>query len=281
MKFPKLFITGAHGQLGQALQSQFADHEIVAWDIQDLDICQFEQVRMALRHMRPDIVINAAAFTQVDQAETHQEAAYRGNALGPRNLALATKEIDIPLVHFSTDYVFDGQQSRPYHEFDHPNPLSVYGQSKLAGEEEVQRGNPRHFLIRTAWLYHVVGKNFPQTILRLASQEQVRVVNDQFGSPTYCPHLALAVSHLLETESYGTHHLAGAGGTSWYDFTKALYDARGIRTAVVPLTTAEYPLPAPRPAYAVLTSLQDPFIALPPWEDGVRAFAAQWNGSHS
>ena len=275
MKFPKVFITGAQGQLGQALQAQFVDCEVIAWDIQDLDICQLEQVRKTLNHIRPDIVVNAAAFTQVDQAEANQDAAYRGNALGPRNLARATQEADIPLVHFSTDYVFDGRQSRPYHEFDRPNPLSVYGQSKLAGEEEVQKNNPRNFIIRTAWLYHIVGKNFPQTILRLANQEQVRVVNDQFGSPTYAPHLAQAVSRLIETEAYGTYHLAGSGGTNWYDFTKALYQARGIRTAVVPIGTSEYPLPAPRPAYAVLTSLQDPFITLPPWEEGVRNFAAQ------
>ena len=278
MKFSKLFITGAQGQLGQALQSQFADHKVTAWDIQDLNICELEQVRKAVTQIQPDIVINAAAYTQVDQAETDQESAYRGNALGPRNLALATNERDIPLVHFSTDYVFDGRQSRPYHEFDRPNPLSVYGKSKLAGEVEVQKANPRHFIVRTAWLYHIVGKNFPMTILRLASQEQVRVVNDQFGSPTYCPHLARSVSRLLETESYGTYHFAGSGGASWYDVTKALYHVRGIQTEVVPITTAEYPLPAPRPEYAVLTSLQDPSLFLPPWKEGIQDFSAQWNG---
>ncbi len=281
MKFPKMLITGAQGQLGQALQAQFVEHEVIAWDIQELDITQLEQVRKAVTQIQPDIVLNAAAFTQVDQAETHQEAAYRGNALGPRNLAIATKEIDIPLVHFSTDYVFDGRQSRPYHEFDRPNPLSVYGQSKLAGEGEVQKGNPRHFIVRTAWLYHIVGKNFPQTILRLASQEEVRVVNDQFGSPTFCPHLAQAVSRLLETDAYGTYHLAGSGGASWLEFTKILYHARGIQTPVVPITTAEYPLPAPRPEYAVLTSLQDPSITLPSWEEGVRDFSAQWKTPNS
>ena len=143
--------------------------------------------------------------------------AYRGNALGPRNLALATKEINIPLVHFSTDYVFDGRQSRPYHEFDRHNPLSVYGQSKLAGEEEVQKSNPRNFIIRTAWLYHIVGKNFPQTILRLANQEQVRVVNDQFGSPTYAPHLAQAVPRILETEAY----VAATSASDCSDLRKA------------------------------------------------------------
>ena len=198
--------------------------------------------------------------------------------MGPRNLALATNERGVPLVHFSTDYVFDGRQSRPYHEFDQPNPLSVYGKSKLAGEVEVQKVNPRHYIVRTAWLYHIVGKNFPMTILRLASQKQVRVVNDQFGSPTYCPHLAQSVARLLETESYGTYHFAGSGGTSWYDFTKALYQAHGIQTEIVPIATAEYPLPAPRPRYAVLTSLQDPSIFLPPWEDGIRDFAGQRRG---
>lgn len=276
MNIHKLLITGAQGQLGQALQAKFVDHEVVALDIHDLDICQLEQVRKALNHIRPDVVINAAAFTQVDQAETNQDAAYRGNALGPRNLALVTQEMSIPLVHFSTDYVFDGQQSRPYHEFDRPNPLSVYGQSKLAGEEQVKTGNPRHFILRTAWLYHVIGKSFPQTILRLANQGQVRVVSDQFGSPTFAPHLAQAVSQLIATDAFGTYHLAGAGGTNWYDFTKALYQARDIRATVLPITTAEYPLPAPRPASAVLTSLQDPLIRLPSWEDGVRDFAAQW-----
>ena len=276
MNIHKLLITGAQGQLGQALQAQFVDHEVVALDIHDLDISQLEPVRKALNHIQPDIVINAAAFTRVDQAETNPESAYRGNALGPRNLALATQEINIPLVHFSTDYVFDGRQSRPYHEFDRPHPLSVYGQSKLAGEEQVKNRNHRHFIIRTSWLYHVIGKNFPQTILRLASQGQVRVVSDQFGSPTFAPHLAQAVSRLLETESFGTYHLAGAGGSSWYDFTNALYQACDICATVFPITTAEYPLPAPRPMSAVLMSLQDPLIRLPSWEDGVRDFAAQW-----
>ncbi len=275
MRFHKLLITGAQGQLGLALQDEFVEHDVVAWGRTDLDISQFDTVRKGLNHVRPDIVINAAAFTQVDQAETDQEAAYRGNALGPRNLARATQDAGIPLVHFSTDYVFDGCQSRPYHEFDRTNPRSVYGQSKLAGEKEVQKNNPKNFIIRTAWLYHVLGKNFPLTILRLANQEHVRVVNDQFGSPTYAPHLAKAVSRLIETESYGTFHLAGSGGTSWYDFTQALYQASDIQTAVVPITSADYPLPAPRPAYSVLTSLQDPAMTLPLWEEGVRDFTAQ------
>ncbi|MDH5296075.1 MAG: dTDP-4-dehydrorhamnose reductase [Nitrospirota bacterium] len=278
MRHNRILITGAHGQLGQALQCQYADYDVTAWDLEDLDITQFDEVKKALEQLRPHVVINAAAFTQVDAAETKQEAAYRGNALGPKNLAVVTYELGIALVHFSTDYVFDGRQTRPYHEFDCTNPLSVYGQSKLAGEEAVRVANPRHLIVRTAWLYHTIGKNFPNTICRMAGKEVVRVVNDQFGSPTFAPHLARAVFQLVETDAYGTYHMAGSGGTSWYEFTQALYVALGIQTTVVPIPTAQYPLPAPRPAYAVLTSLQQPLIPLPPWEEGVGEFASQWKG---
>ena len=278
MRHSRIVITGAHGQLGQALQCQYADYDVMALYREDLDITQFEDVKKALDQLRPHIVINAAGFTQVDAAETKQEAAYRSNALGPRNLAVVTYELGIALVHFSTDYVFDGRQTRPYHEFDRTNPLSVYGQSKFAGEEAVRVANPRHFIVRTAWLYHTIGKNFPNTICRMAGKEVVRVVNDQFGSPTFAPHLARAVFQLVETDAYGTYHMAGSGGTSWYEFTQALYQALGIQTTVVPIPTVQYPLPASRPAYAVLNSLQHPLIPLPPWEEGVREFATQWKG---
>lgn len=275
----RILITGAQGQLGQVLQRQYAGHEVTAWDHQDLDITQFAHVKKALDQLRPHVVINAAAFTQVDDAETNQDAAYRGNALGPRNLAVVTYDMGMALVHFSTDYVFDGRQTRPFHEFDRTHPLSVYGLSKLAGEEAVRVANPRHFIVRTAWLYHTSGKNFPNTICRMAGQDMVKVVNDQYGSPTFAPHLAQAVFRLVETDAFGTYHLAGSGGgTSWYEFTHALYQALGIHTSVVPISTAQYPLPARRPAYAVLTSVQDPLIQLPSWEEGVREFAAKWKG---
>ena len=278
MRQSRVLITGAQGQLGQALQRQYADHEVTAWDLQDLDITQFEEVRKALDQLRPHIVINAAAFTQVDEAEVKQDAAYRGNALGPRNLAVVTNDLGMTLIHFSTDYVFDGQQNRPYHEFDCTNPLGVYGHSKLAGEEAVRVANPRHFIVRTAWLYHTVGRNFPSTICRMADREVVKVVSDQYGSPTFAPHLAQAVCQLGETDAFGTYHMAGTGGTSWYELAQTLYQALDIQTSVVPIATAQFPRPARRPSYAVLTSLQDPLIKLPPWEEGVRDFASQWKG---
>ena len=156
-------------------------------------------------------MINAAAYNRVDDAETDATDAYRGNALGPRNLALATAELGVALMHVSTDYVFDGNATRPYHEFDAPNPQSAYGRSKLAGEHAVRELNHRHYVVRTAWVYHEQGGNFPRTILSLATRPEVRVVDDQVGSPTYAPHLAAAIARLVETGAYGTYHFAGAG----------------------------------------------------------------------
>lgn len=270
-------VLGANGQLGQALQQVWAASKVTAWDIEELDITRLEVVRKMLEQLRPCTVINAAAYTRVDDAETDWEAAFRVNALGPRNLALATGELGIPLLQISTDYVFDGKSTRPYHEFDRPNPLSVYGCSKWAGEEAVRAANPKHYIVRTAWLYHTAGKNFPSTICGLGRQGDVRVVNDQFGSPTYAPHLAAGIDRLLETQAYGTYHLAGAGGTSWYDFTCRLFQEVGIQSTVLPISSDQFPRPAARPPYGVLTTIQDPFILLPSWEEGVRAFANAWN----
>jgi len=271
----KVLITGAKGQLGHALQDTLRHHEIIAYDLDGLDITQLEETRKVLEQIRPQVVINSAAYTKVDQAESETEAAYRTNALGPRNLALATASHKIPLLQISTDYVFDGKSLRPYHEFDRPHPQSVYGMSKLAGEETVRALNPRHFVVRTSWLYHTVGKNFPTKICSLADQSEIRVVNDQFGSPTYAPHLAQAISRLMETDAYGTYHIAGSGGTSRFEFTRTLYALCGITTKVKPVSTAEFPRPAPRPAYAVLTTLQDPPMVLPPWEQGLQEFVRE------
>ncbi|MGD9850191.1 MAG: dTDP-4-dehydrorhamnose reductase [Nitrospirales bacterium] len=272
----RILLLGAQGQLGQALRHLWAGSEVTAWDMTDLDITHLEPVRKAIGQLQPHMVVNTAAYTRVDDAETDIDAAFRVNAMGPRNLALATAEIGVSLLHVSTDYVFDGQASRPYHEFDRPNPLSVYGCSKLAGEEAVRLANPKHFIVRTAWLYHTLGKNFPVTICGLGRKGDVRVVNDQFGSPTYAPHLAQAIDGLLDSKAYGTYHMAGSGGTSWYEFTCLLFKVVGIQSTITPVNTAQFPRPAQRPPYAVLTTLQDPRILLPPWEHGVQAFAKDW-----
>ena len=267
-----ILLTGAGGQLGHAIQGIFSNHEVFAYDRQQLDITHLEAIRASVATHTPDLVLNAAAYNAVDQAERDPEAAYRGNALGPRNLALATAARGIPLLHMSTNYVFDGLSHRPYHEFDVPHPQSVYGQSKLAGEEAVRALNPKHYIVRTSWLYHTHGNNFIKTMRALSQQPEVRVVNDQFGSPTYAPHLAAALARLVTTEAFGTYHIAGRGGTSRFDLIQTLYTLLGIRSQVKPIPSAEMPRLAKCPSYAVLTTLQEPAIHLPAWQDGLAQF---------
>ena len=271
----RVLIAGSKGQLGHALLESMKDHELLAYDIDEWDVTQFDATKKMVEQVRPQVVINAAAYTQVDKAESESERAYRVNALGARNLAVATDDHQIPLVHISTDYVFDGKSRRPYHEYDQPHPLSTYGKSKLAGEDAVRTLNRRHFIVRTAWLYHTVGENFPKTMCALATKPELRVVSDQYGSPTFAPHLAAALRRVMESDAYGTYHCAGAGGTSWFEFTRTLFQYMGITTPVTPVSTAEFPRPAPRPAYAVLTTIQDPPIVLPSWEQGLQEFVKQ------
>ena len=256
------------------MQSALNEHDVIPLTKEKLDITGFEQVQRVVEALRPDCIVNAAAYTNVDGAETNVPLAYAVNALGPRNLAVVAAACDIPLMHVSTDYVFDGRSAVPYHEFDRPNPLSVYGASKLAGEEAIRSLHRRHFIARTAWLYHTVGRNFPKTITALASQPVVRVVNDQVGSPTYAPHLASALARLLDTTAYGTYHLAGRGQATWFEFTCELYRQLGIVTRVEPVTSSEFPRPAQRPRFAALTTLQSPCIRLPVWQEGVAEYVS-------
>ena len=276
----KLLVTGASGQLGRQLQRAAGAHTVTAVDHRGLDICSLAAAREAVRACRPDVVINAAAYNQVDRAETEPDAAFAANALGPRNLALAAAEGSAAIVHVSSDYVFNGRKGTPYHEFDTPDPLSVYGQSKLAGERAVQQANPRHYVVRTAWVYEPHGHGFAHTMRRLAaSQREVRVVDDQFGSPTAAEDLAQGILRLIETQAYGTYHLAGSGApASWREFAACLFEALQLDCVAVPASSDEFPRPAPRPAYAALTSLQDPRIQLPDWRDGVARFASVVRG---
>src|SRR6266540_3431486 len=175
----KILIAGAGGQLGRALQTVLAGHEIIALTHARLDVTRVKDTREAVAAHRPDVVINAAAYTDVDGAESDQAGAYRLNAVAPRNLSVASFELGVPLVHVSTDYVFDGQGDRPYHEFDRTNPLSIYGKSKLAGEQAAAAHNPRHYIVRTSWLYHNEGKNFPKAMLTQSQRAEVRVACDR------------------------------------------------------------------------------------------------------
>ncbi len=276
----KLLVTGASGQLGRQLQRAASAHTVTAVDHRTLDICSLAAAREAVRLHRPDVVINAAAYNQVDRAESEPDAAFAANALGPRNLALAAAEVSAAVVHVSSDYVFNGRKGTPYHEFDTPDPLSVYGQSKLAGERAVSQTNLRHYVVRTAWVYEPHGHGFAHTMRRLAlTQREVRVVDDQFGSPTAAEDLAQGILRLIETQAYGTYHLAGGGApASWRAFAACLFEALQVDCVAIPASSAEFVRPAPRPAYAALTSVQDPRIQLPDWRDGVARFAAAVRG---
>jgi dTDP-4-dehydrorhamnose reductase len=275
----RLLLLGAGGQLGRAVLDVFTRHELAARTRAQLDVADAAAVEAALAETRPDAVLNAAAYTAVDAAETDREAAYRINQTGPRVLAEATARRGIALLHVSTDYVFDGEKGAPYVESDPVNPLSVYGASKLAGEEEVRRANPRHWIARTAWLYGPVGKNFALSIRAAAAREpRLRVVDDQWGSPTYAPHLAAALARLLESDAYGTHHLANAGVASRFQFAAALLAALGSDTPLEPIPTRAWPTPARRPRNTALASERRAALALPDWQAGVRAFTAAVEG---
>lgn len=271
----KVLITGCRGQLGTALQKAYEDQTLLLTDFEALDITDSKAVREYALRERPDLIINAAAYTQVDKAEQEPGLAYAINAKGPENLARTAAELNVPIVHISTDYVFDGSLGRPYHEDDSPNPVSVYGKTKLEGELAVAAAAPKHFIVRTAWLYSLTGQNFPKTMIGLSRKNsEVRVVNDQTGSPTYAPHLSRALKKLVETKSYGLRHLAGSGAATWFELTRELYLEMGITAKVMPVTTDQFPRPAKRPAYSPLVTCRQPVIELPSWREGLREFCA-------
>ena len=249
----KILITGANGQLGRAVgRILAADYALINTDVAELDIADVGAVLSLVCEASPFAIINCAAHTAVDLCETDVDNAYRINAIGPRNLAIAASETGAKLVHVSTDYVFDGQAKIPYTEFDQPAPTGVYGASKLAGEGFVKDFARRFFIIRTAWLYGE-GKNFVNTMLRLAeANASIRVVADQFGSPTSTLELARAVAALLPGDDYGLYHGTCAGECSWADFAEAIFKQHGLKTHVERISTDEYPTAAKRPAYSVL-----------------------------
>lgn len=251
----KILVTGCNGQLGRAINKQYSGVdkiEIVNTDVADLDITDIGQTLDLVRQIKPYAIINCAAHTGVDACETECDSAYRINSVGPRNLSIAATETGAKLIHISTDYVFAGDAKTPYTEFDKPDPQGMYGKTKLAGEQFVQQFAKNYFIIRTAWLYGD-GKNFVRTMLRLAeTQETVRVVKDQLGSPTSAKELAKIIDQLIWTENYGVFHGTCEGVASWADFAEEIFRLAKKSTQVVRVTTEEYGNPVKRPAYSVL-----------------------------
>ncbi len=266
---------------------QRAGHELVLVDLPELDITDAGAVDQLLQdlHAQPaslQAIVNCAAWTDVDGAETRREAAQAVNADGAGNLARSAARIGVPLLHISTDYVFDGVapldaegRPRPYVESDPTGPHTVYGASKLDGERQVLAASPRHTVVRTAWLYGLDGPNFVQTMLRLAGErESVQVVTDQIGSPTWSGHLAPALLGLLERNLSGLVHMTGAGEVSWNGFAQEIFRQAEVECLVEPASSAQMARPAPRPAWSALESERDDVLAMPDWRDGLAGYLA-------
>ena len=254
----KILITGANGLLGHELSSLLKDHTLILLSHSQLDISDSESVNKQIDSSSPDIIINSAAYTQVDACETNYDLAFQSNAIGPKNLAIKCKQLGIPLIHISTDYVFEGNEKKnsPLVEDDKLGPKTVYGKTKLEGEKMVQENCEKYFILRTAWLYGE-GKNFVKTMLSLSKKnKELKVVNDQIGSPTYAKDLAKAIKEIIEKKSdkYGIYHVTNKGEVSWYEFAKKIFEIKNIEIKVNPCTSEEFPRPAPRPHYSVLSN---------------------------
>lgn len=292
----RIFITGKHGQVGYELQRCLAPlGQITAVDVEDVDLLDHDALRKAIRQATPDLIVNPAAYTAVDKAEAEPELARSINAVAPAIIAEEAKRAGAAMIHYSTDYVYDGSSTEPYTETAKPDPLGVYGATKLEGDQAVASAGIPYLILRTSWVYATRGKNFLLTILRLASErEELRIINDQYGAPTWARMIAESTA-LLVAQTHtpkegwaklrqfsGVYHLTAGGQTTWYEFTRAILDnpeahclAPGpiICREVVPIRTEDYPLPARRPQYGVLSNakLTETFgITMPDWRTQLR-----------
>lgn len=273
----KILITGSNGMLGHDLIEVLKDnHELILTTSKTLDITNKDQVLEVICDSEPDVVINSAAYTDVDGCEENQDLAYAVNGEGVKNLALACKEVDCALVHISTDYIFNGKNDRPWVEDDEIGPISVYGKSKLKGEEAILETLDKYFIVRTAWLYGINGKNFPKTMLELAkNHSEITVVYDEVGTPTYTPDLAYGISELIETDYYGIYHLTNSGSCSWCEFARYIFKVADKDIKVVPVTASEFARPAPRPSYSVLENrnwVENGFKPLRSYKEAIKEY---------
>jgi dTDP-4-dehydrorhamnose reductase len=279
----KILVTGAKGMLGTDLVRILDEHnhKVFATDIEELDITQFDSLKKMASDISPDVIINCAAYTDVDKAEEEPDKAFLINGIGVRNLALVCKDLDIDLCHISTDYVFDGTKKEPYTPLDSPNPINAYGYSKLAGEKYIQQICNKFTIIRTSWLYGKYGKNFVSTILNLAKkQKELRVVNDQIGSPTWTVTLSRVIAKIIRTKKYGIYHVTDKtkNGITWYEFAKEILKISGLKIDVLPAKTGEFPRPAKRPKNSLLDIKMSQLALnedIPPWGKSLKMFLSE------
>jgi dTDP-4-dehydrorhamnose reductase len=250
----KVLVTGAHGQLGQDLVTLLNEKEfnVYGYSREQLDITDFNRAKEVITQVNPEIIIHSAAHTKVDLAESEPDNAFLINAIGTRNIAAISEQLGTKLLYISTDYVFDGTNTNPINEFQDTKPLGVYGRSKLAGENYVRDLHSKFFILRTSWVFGKNGDNFVKTMLKLAqTNKNLKVVNDQIGSPTYTFDLSSKIIEIMNTEKFGTYHISNSGKCSWYEFAKYIFEVRGIKVDLLPCPTHEFPRPAPRPSYSV------------------------------
>ena len=275
-----VLVTGSNGQLASCIKDlacQYENLNFIYTDYQELDICDLKQVNTFFKSdPKIDYCINCAAYTAVDKAESDADKAFEINATGAKNLAIACHEFDAVLIQISTDFVFDGEKREPYVETDLPNPISVYGASKLQGEVEVKQRLEKYFIFRTSWLYSEHGSNFMKTVLRLAeTRDEISVVSDQIGTPTYAGDLAKMILNIVSSKNtnFGLYHYSNEGVVSWDDFAKAIFEVSAVEIKLNPIKTVDYPTPAKRPAYSVLSleKTKNIFNITPPkWELGLK-----------
>jgi dTDP-4-dehydrorhamnose reductase len=280
----KVLVTGANGQLGTDLCKVLTDSELIPLTHKDVEITDIESVKLTFNKYKPDVIVNTAAYVRVDDCEDEKEKAFQVNGLGARNVAVVAQELGARLVHLSTDYVFGGEtepRTTPYTEFDTPVPLSIYGKSKLTGDNLVRHFCLRHFIVRASALFGVAGSsgkggNFIETMLRLARErDELKVVNDQVFSPTYTGDLARKIAQLVNTEYYGIFHITNKGACSWYEFTVEILKLVDIKTPVIPITSDQYPQKAMRPGYSVLDNYHLRLLGMDdmrPWQEALREY---------
>jgi dTDP-4-dehydrorhamnose reductase len=284
----KILICGGRGQLGSDCTEVLSRvHDVTALGHREMDITSMESVEEVVRELRPDMVLNCAAYTKVDACETEKELAWSINVDGPRNLAVVSSDAGVKLIHISTDYVFNGLKRvpEPYLEDDAPDPISYYGKTKLESERMVRSLAEDHIIIRTAWVYGIKGSNFLKTMLRLALSNPggvIKVVNDQYGSPTWSYRLAEQIARLIEVDARGTYHATSEGYCTWYEVAEFFLDRMGVEYNIVPCSTEEYPTPAKRPANSILENMRlkkEGINLMPHWKDDIGVFIERYKMS--
>ncbi len=277
----KVLVTGVKGQLGYDVVNELKKrgHEAVGVDIEEMDITDEESVNRVIREAAPDAVIHCAAYTAVDAAEDNVDLCRAVNARGTGNIARVCKALDIPMMYISTDYVFNGQGTRPWEPDDQREPLNIYGQTKYEGELEVEENLKKYFIVRIAWVFGVNGKNFIKTMLNLGkTRDKLSVVADQIGSPTYTFDLARLLVDMIETEKYGRYHATNEGLCSWYDFACEIFKQAGMNVSVEPVTSDQFPVKAKRPMNSRISKdklIENGFQPLPSWQDALRRYLTE------